>query len=98
MNKFSETRVVTNTEKPLHHRFVHSAENIAIVSENVAEDPNVSIPRRSQEWVLQKQAVDGNFSNKIVGRYVTKQNFRIWCSENPQVIEEMPLHLEKVTI
>ena len=40
--------MVTNIERLVHHRFAHSAENIAIVSECVAEDPNVSIPRRSQ--------------------------------------------------
>ena len=30
-------------------RFVRSAEDIAIVRESIAEDPNVLIPRRSQE-------------------------------------------------
>ena len=39
--------VVTNNERPVHHRFVSSAENIAIVYESVTVDPNVSIPRRS---------------------------------------------------
>ena len=52
MKKFEETGVVTNIERPVHHRFARSAENIAIVSESVAEDPNVSIPRRSQELGL----------------------------------------------
>ena len=50
--------------------------------------------------------MDGNFSNKIffsdeplftLGRYINKQNCRIWDSENLQVIEERPLHPEKVT-
>ena len=41
--------MVTNNDL---HCFVRSAENIAIVSESVAEDPNVSIPRRSQELGL----------------------------------------------
>jgi len=59
------------------------------------------------EWVLEQQAVDGDFSNKIffsdeahfsLGGYVNKQNCRIWGSENPQVIEERPLHPEKVTV
>ena len=48
VNKFEETIVVTNIEKPVHHFFACSAENIAIISENVTEEPNVSVPRRSQ--------------------------------------------------
>ena len=44
--------MVTNTERSAYHRFVHCAENIAIVSESVAEDPNVSIRRGSQEFGL----------------------------------------------
>ena len=36
----------------VHHRFARSAENIATVSKSVVEDPNVSIPRRSQELGL----------------------------------------------
>ena len=52
--------------------------------------------------------MNGNFSNKIffsdeallhsVGMFVNKQNCRIWDSENTQVIEERPLHPEKVTV
>ena len=49
----------------------------------------------------------GSFSNKIflgdeahftLARYVNKQNYRIWGSKNPQIIEEKPLHPEKVII
>ena len=47
MKKFEENGVVTNIEWYVHYRFVRTAENIAIVSESIAEDPNVSIPRRS---------------------------------------------------
>ena len=49
---FEETGAVTNIEGPVNHRFAHFAENIAIVSESVAQDPNVSIPRPSQELGL----------------------------------------------
>ena len=49
MKKFEETGLVTNIERPVYHRFARSAEHIAIVSESVADDPNVSIPHRSQE-------------------------------------------------
>ena len=41
MKKCKLIGVVTNTEWPVHHRFARSAENIAIVTESVAEDPNV---------------------------------------------------------
>ena len=51
--------------------------------------------------------MDGNFSNKIFfsdevhftpGEYVNKQKCRICVSKNIQVIEERPLHPEKVTV
>ena len=47
----------------------------------------------------------GNFLNKIfsseeahftLGGYVNKQNCCIWASKNLEVIEERPLHLEKI--
>ena len=41
--------MVTNIESPVHHCFTRSVENIAIVRQSVDEDPNVSIPRHSQE-------------------------------------------------
>ena len=50
--KFKATGVVTNIEKPVHHRFARPAEYITILSESVAEDPNVLIPRRCQELGL----------------------------------------------
>ena len=36
----------------MHHRFARSARNIAVVSENVSEDPNVSISLRSSYGTL----------------------------------------------
>ena len=48
MKKFEET----NIERPLHHLFSGSAEDIGIISKSVVEDPNVSIPRHSQELGL----------------------------------------------
>ena len=63
--------------------------------------------RRYVEWVLKQQVLDGNFSNKIffsieahftLGAYVNKQNCGIWSSEDPQVIEEGPLHPTRVTV
>ena len=54
MKKFEETGMVTNIKRPVHHRFF---ENTAIVSESVAEDPNVSIPRRSRVLGLSNTAL-----------------------------------------
>ena len=62
---------------------------------------------RYLEWVLEQQWVRWTaifrtkFSSAInftLDGYVNKQNCRIWGSENPQVIEERPLHLKKVTV
>ena len=48
VQRFEETGVVTNIERPVYHCFARSCENIAIVSESITEDPNVLIPHRSQ--------------------------------------------------
>ena len=52
MKGFEENGAVKNIERPVHYCFAGSAKNIAIVSESVAEDPNVSMPRRPQELGL----------------------------------------------
>ena len=52
VKKFEETGVITNIDRPVHHHFAYSAENIAIASESVAEHPNMSIPCRFQELGL----------------------------------------------
>ena len=44
--------MATNIKRLVHHRFACFAENIAIVSESVAQDPSVAIPRPSQELGL----------------------------------------------
>ena len=52
MKIIEETGVVTIIKRPVNHRFTSSAENIAILSESVAEDTNVSIPRLFKELKL----------------------------------------------
>ena len=42
VKKLEETEMVTNIEGPVQHGFTRSAENIAIVSESFAENPNVT--------------------------------------------------------
>ena len=49
VRNFEDTGVITNIERSVHHCFTCSTENMALISETIAEDPNVSIPRRSQE-------------------------------------------------
>ena len=43
MQAIDKIGVVPNIERPVHLRFVRSAENIAIVTESIAENPNISI-------------------------------------------------------
>ena len=50
--KFKETELDLQIERPVHHCFARSAENIAIVNENVVQDPTKSISRLSQELGL----------------------------------------------
>ena len=51
VEKLKETGMV-NIERPVHYRFARSAENIAVVCESIAEEPNAPIPSRSQELGL----------------------------------------------
>ena len=44
--------MVTKIERAVHQPFTRFAENVAIVSERVTEDPNVTIPRSSHELGL----------------------------------------------
>ena len=44
--------MITNIERFVDHRLARFHENIAIACESVAEDSNVSIPRRSQALAL----------------------------------------------
>ena len=76
MKKFEDTGVFTNIETPVHNLFARSAENIAIVRESSAEDPNVLIPRRSQELVgsvgllgIHPEFVTGQASNRNMKKY-----------------------------
>ena len=45
-----------------------------------------------------KQIFFSDEAHFIFDGYVNKQNCPIWDPENPQVTEERPLHLEKVTV
>jgi len=49
VQKFESTYSLHNVPVPIRQRNARSAENIAAVQRSVEEDPNQSIPRRSQE-------------------------------------------------
>lgn len=131
----------------LRRRVGRSVENIAAVETSVANDPNQSIPRRSQElgiakttlwrilrkdltlhpykirltqelkpmdhskrrtftdWALEKMRQDDQFHRKIIfsdeahfwlNGSVNKQNY--WAGENPHVLNEKPLHPQKIIV
>lgn len=63
--------------------------------------------RNFVNWVLEHRAVDNHFARKIIFSdeahftlhgHVNKHNCRIWGAENPRVIQEQPLHAQKVTV
>ena len=63
--------------------------------------------RTFSNWILEQQQIDCDFSKKIIftdeahfqlGGYVNKQNCRIWGTENPQVIQQLPMHSPRVTV
>jgi DNA-binding IclR family transcriptional regulator len=49
IKKFEETGSIMNSKLPVRHRTGRSLENIAAVTESVAESPGTSIHRRSQQ-------------------------------------------------
>jgi hypothetical protein len=49
MNKFEETRSITDSKLPVRHRTGRSLDNIAAKSESVAESPGTSTRHRSQQ-------------------------------------------------
>ncbi|CAF1523416.1 unnamed protein product [Didymodactylos carnosus] len=149
VNKFESSGTVTDTKVPVRQRNARSEANIAAVNESVRENPNLSIPRRSQElgisqtstwrilrkdlglhpykiqltqelkpndhslrrrfadWALEQLEVDANFGKKIIfsdeahfwlNGFVNKQNCRIWGESNPQQIQQLPIHPEKLTV
>lgn len=62
---------------------------------------------RFAQWAEGRLIEDEHFYRKIIfsdeahfhlGGYVNKQNCRIWGSENPHVIEEKPMHSQRVTV
>jgi hypothetical protein len=63
--------------------------------------------REFVNWVFENQKVDGNFSKKIIfsdevhfqlDGCVNTQNCRTWGAENPRVIREKPLHVQRATV
>jgi hypothetical protein len=133
----------------MRHRTGRSLENIAAVTESVADSSGTLIRRRSQQldipistmqriltkdlhlhaykiqltqelkptdhvqrrefvnWVLENQKVDCNFSKKIIfsdeahfqlDGHVNTQTCRIWSAENPRVIHEKLLHVQRATV
>ncbi|ENN80012.1 hypothetical protein YQE_03553, partial [Dendroctonus ponderosae] len=47
-----KTGLVADLVRPVHHRNIHSADNVALVAQRVEENPNSSIPRRAQHFGL----------------------------------------------
>lgn len=57
ITKFEQNGQVTNVKLPVRTRSARSAENIAAVAESVAENPGLSIPRRSQQLGISKTSL-----------------------------------------
>ena len=65
-----------------------------------------SLRRIFADWALKQLEVDANFGKKIIfsdeahfwmNGFVNKQNCRIWGESNPQQIQQLSMHLEKLT-
>ena len=66
-----------------------------------------SLRREFADWVLEHLEDDANFGRKIIfsdeahfwlNGFVNKQNCRIWGDSNPQQIQQLPMHPEKLTV
>ncbi|XP_075157741.1 uncharacterized protein LOC142231007 [Haematobia irritans] len=149
VTKFRTQFTLLDIKPTTRMRTVRTEENIASVSESVAEDREMSIRRRSQqlglcysttwkilrkdlgvkpykiqlvqelkpndlpqrrifsEWALEKLAENPLFYRQILfsdeahfwlNGYVNKQNCRIWSEEQPEAVQELPMHPEKCTV
>uniref|UniRef100_A0A1L8EI80 Putative transposable element n=3 Tax=Haematobia irritans TaxID=7368 RepID=A0A1L8EI80_HAEIR len=149
VTKFRTHFTLLDIKPTTRMRTVRTEENIASVSESVAEDREMSIRRRSQqlglcystswkilrenlgvkqykiqlvqelkpndlpqrrifsEWALEKLAENPLFYRQILfsdeahfwlNGYVNKQNCRIWSEEQPEAVQELPMHPEKCTV
>lgn len=63
--------------------------------------------RTFSDWVLEHHQVDHDFAEKIIfsdeahfhlNGYVNKQNCRIWGTENPRALQELPMHPQRCTV
>jgi len=81
------------------------AYKIQLVQELKQSD--LSNRHRFSRWALDKFAEDPLFSKKILftdeahfwlNGYVNKQNARIWGDEQPEEVQELPLHPDKTTV
>ncbi|CAF4520213.1 unnamed protein product, partial [Didymodactylos carnosus] len=66
-----------------------------------------SLRRRFADWASEQLEVDANLGKKIIfsdeahfwlNGFVNKQNCRIWSESNPQKIQQLPMHPEKLTV
>ena len=56
----------------------------------------LSTYRRCRFW--QKKIIFSDEAHFDLGRYVNKQNYCIWVTENPHAYIEKPTHLKRVTV
>ena len=68
---------------------------------------NHPLRRKFADWALEQLEVDANFGKKIIfsdeahfwlNGFVNKQKCRIWGERNPQKIQQLPMHPEKLTV
>ena len=82
VKKFEDTGVGTNIETSVHHSFAWFAENIAIVSESIAEDPNVLIPSRSHRRIYTYIHKKARFSVRRCDWTPLLRKRRLWPIKN----------------
>ena len=72
VNKFESSGTVTDTIVPVRQRNARSEPNIAAVNESVRENPNLSVPRRSQELGISQTS-----TRRILRKYLGLHPYKI---------------------
>ena len=63
-----------------------------------AERPQWALGKRAEDPLLNRNIVFSDEAHFWLNVYVNKQNCRFWSEDQPEELQKLPMHLEKVTV